>query len=493
MPNKDNWSALANLKDPSEALTSAELWALNTSTSGGVKVTSIAGALFNHKDNKKGHQDLHQIYFQPIKKGAWIKFPNTSNIWYQSHCDAAVELITYCTHYIDFLESIWDHKKDPKFNNMELNLYHGLKDWATCTKLAALALYGEQICTPYICHIHCSPDLNHLTLGPFHQKLIAHIKKLIAHSDVLSLDPAEGLNFSEESQYKHSPAVIAIQESQNDMPHFCGIFKALLTGALESWENFTEEFKIGGNIDLATKSELDDTWMPATNNVNEGALGALWKMLQENPNMSIHLIEAFKKFQCNNTQSFMDFSFKAVDHRWLMQEARWINAIGLLKIQAANQLGHNWQAEELTYKRLKEKVQKQAILKARLDAVVLIQDAEEIEKLTCKTLDEQLAVHCWMDPDVLRVGQVKVKALKITALLEAIARYRTCMETQGGLEPMNSPDNNDEDLSADMQSDDDEEDEEELYWLIVLSNSTTVVLIMLYIVIKQYLFLTKLN
>ena len=64
-------------------------------------------------------------------------------------------------------------------------------------------------------------------------------------------------------------------------------------------------------------------------------------MLQENPNMSIHLIEAFKKFQCNNTQSFMDFSFKAVDHRWLMQEARWINALGLLKIQAANQLEHN--------------------------------------------------------------------------------------------------------------------------------------------------------
>lgn len=107
-------------------------------------------------------------------------------------------------------------------------------------------------------------------------------------------------------------------------------------------------------------------------------------------------------------------------------------------------------------------MQKQAILKARLDTVVLIQDAEEIEKLTCKTLDEQLAVHCQMDPDVLRVGQVKVKVLKITALLEAIARYKTCMETQGGLEPMDTPDNN-EDLSAGMQSDDDEEDEEELY------------------------------
>lgn len=74
MPNKDNQSALTDLEDPSEALTSAELWALNISTSGGVKATSIASALFDHKDNKKGHQDLHQIYFQPIKKGAWIKF-----------------------------------------------------------------------------------------------------------------------------------------------------------------------------------------------------------------------------------------------------------------------------------------------------------------------------------------------------------------------------------------------------------------------------------
>lgn len=59
MPNKDNQSALADLKDPSETSNPAELQALNTSTSGGIKTTSIAGALFNHKDDKKGHQDLH--------------------------------------------------------------------------------------------------------------------------------------------------------------------------------------------------------------------------------------------------------------------------------------------------------------------------------------------------------------------------------------------------------------------------------------------------
>ena len=176
-----------------------------------------------------------------------------------------------------------------------------------------------------------------------------------------------------------------------------------------------------------------------------------------------------------------------------MQEARQINALGLSKIRAANQLEHNQWVEELTPERLKEKAQKKADLKAKLDAVVLIQNAEEIKKLTCKTLDEQLAVHHWMDPDVLRIGQVKVKVLKITALLEAVARYKTCMETQGSPEPTNNPDNNDEDLSAGLQSDDEEEDEKELYWLIVLSNSTTIILIVLYIVIQQYIFLTKLN
>ena len=143
-----------------------------------------------------------------------------------------------------------------------------MKDWATCTELAALALYGEQICTPYICHIHCSPDLNHLTLRPFHQKLIAHL-------DVLSFDHAEGLNFLDGTQYKHSAAVIMIQESEKDMPHFCGVYKALLIGAIESQENSTEKFKTGGDTDLATDGPLDDAWMPATNDVNEGTLGAL--------------------------------------------------------------------------------------------------------------------------------------------------------------------------------------------------------------------------
>ena len=97
-------------------------------------------------------------------------------------------------------------------------------------------------------------------------------------------------------------------------------------------------------------------------------------MLRENPNMSLHLVEAFKKFQRNDTQSFMDFCFQAVDHRWLMREARRIDTLGLSKVRAANQLEHDRQVEELTREKLKEKARKQAKLKARLDVVELIQD-----------------------------------------------------------------------------------------------------------------------
>ena len=65
--------------------------------------------------------------------------------------------------------------------------------------------------------------------------------------------------------------MIAIQESEKYIPHFPRVYKALLTGALKSWENFTGEFKTGDKINLATNNELDDAWIPATNNVNEGA------------------------------------------------------------------------------------------------------------------------------------------------------------------------------------------------------------------------------
>lgn len=122
LANRDNAATLGDITSSSEASTAAEARAFEVSGAGGVKTISIAGAIFNHKDDKKGQQDSHRIYFQKVKGGHSAKFPNTSNIRYQSHCQAAAELIAYLPQYKLFLLDIKDKKKERRLNHMEQNL-----------------------------------------------------------------------------------------------------------------------------------------------------------------------------------------------------------------------------------------------------------------------------------------------------------------------------------------------------------------------------------
>ena len=85
----------------------AQNQAVDASQSGGVKLTSLAGAVFHHKDNKKGQQDTLQLYFE-AKISYMISFPDTSNTQYQSHCKAAVVLLLYLPLFIEFLELVQD-------------------------------------------------------------------------------------------------------------------------------------------------------------------------------------------------------------------------------------------------------------------------------------------------------------------------------------------------------------------------------------------------
>jgi hypothetical protein len=71
-----------------------EQHALDNTTCGGVKAASIAGAIFNHKDDKKGQQHTFSWWCQ--NHGIPSTFPDTSNTRYGSHCDAAAVLIQNC-------------------------------------------------------------------------------------------------------------------------------------------------------------------------------------------------------------------------------------------------------------------------------------------------------------------------------------------------------------------------------------------------------------
>ncbi|KIJ59127.1 hypothetical protein HYDPIDRAFT_170950 [Hydnomerulius pinastri MD-312] len=122
LANKDNAATLKGISDTdiTDALTAAELRAFEVSGWGGPKTTSIAGAIFNNKDDKKGLQDAHRQYFVVIKgPGESTTFPNTSNVRYQSHCFAAEELITYLDNYIALLIQTRYKKEKHNFSHME--------------------------------------------------------------------------------------------------------------------------------------------------------------------------------------------------------------------------------------------------------------------------------------------------------------------------------------------------------------------------------------
>lgn len=213
LANRDNAAVLDAIPMGEDAVTAAELRAMDVSSAGGIKATSLAGAIFNHKDEKKGQQDSHRIYFQEIKDGHSTKFPNTSSTRYQSHCHAAAELLAYLKHYHSFLLAIKDRKEKRRLNHMELNLQSALHDTATLTELAVLALYGIFVTEPYINYVRGSglTETNILNLGPFHHDLISHIKTLIATPELLlSSDTADSAEFLGRATWRKSRAVAEI-------------------------------------------------------------------------------------------------------------------------------------------------------------------------------------------------------------------------------------------------------------------------------------------
>ncbi|KAJ7856472.1 hypothetical protein B0H14DRAFT_3448402 [Mycena olivaceomarginata] len=96
LANKDNAAAIT-LGDEGDS--AAIERAIKVSQRGGHKLVSLCGDLFRHKDDKRGHQDLHRHHFSMVKfeatgTNSTIKFPDTSNNRYNTHLGGAVELVT---------------------------------------------------------------------------------------------------------------------------------------------------------------------------------------------------------------------------------------------------------------------------------------------------------------------------------------------------------------------------------------------------------------
>jgi hypothetical protein len=287
--NHDNTAAAA------VGSSAARKRALDVSGAGGVKATSLAGVIFNDKDDKKGQQDSLQA-FLITKLGYPITFPDTSNICYHSHAHAATELILHHSLYIEFLELVHDKKESGSFTNMESNLYKALQDIPTLTELAVLTLYSTSVCLPYLKCVQGDTSASALDLGPLHDDVKSHCAAIIDNPGLLLDDDAShtlGCLFGD--AWKQPEAFYAVHALMPQLPHIKGALIAFFKGALATWECFTPEFA----------AEHAKAWIPTTNDAHEGALGDFRVAKRKWPNLTLAQYNSCKMYARNKTGKYI--------------------------------------------------------------------------------------------------------------------------------------------------------------------------------------------
>ncbi|KAI0054449.1 hypothetical protein BV25DRAFT_1888666 [Artomyces pyxidatus] len=437
LANRDNAATLDGIADGATPSTAAEIRAAEVSSRGGVKTTELAGALFNHKDDKKGAHDTYRNYLRE-HYGRKTNFPDTSNTRYQTYCDGAGEIIVFKEGLLELLNLIKDKKTTRTLNHMEQNVYNALQDAPTLTEMSVLVLYAQAVTHPYMRFIRGSGsgNGNMLNYGPFHRDVLSFIQKLIDNPSLLLAANATSETGSMDGLDWFRPeAFEAVQKLAPDLPHLEGALVAFLRGALATWERFTSEFAPGGLIDQATASERERAWMPATNDANEGALGSFRLHARMKPSSTVHAYNAQATYSHNNTEDFMAALFiEPADHRHLMREARAMDSSGLAAKARALQVAHDQAVVD--EKRAKDVMRKHKVneKEARLQAIVLITDVASLEKLTSAQLEDQMDK--WRKGGDTLIGLKKDslrKAEKLSKLHEAISRSASLIDSDPDL------------------------------------------------------------
>jgi len=427
LANRDNDMVLAERNQAishGDEVTPTQEQALNRSSRGAIKTAQIAGAIFNHKDDKKGHHDFFRDWWKK-HVGIPFTFPDTSNNRFQSYCYAAAALLLYLQSFRQFLKHLQITKQNGRLNHMESNLWKALHDPATLSELAILALYGETVSYPYVKAIRSTSESgekqNMLDLRPLHQKVSSHIQAIIANPfNLLCENPSSDIASLEGDEWQHPDIFKSIKGL--DLPYLEELLVAFFIGADETWSRFISEFAPGGLIDAATTEERDLAWMPATNDENEGALGSFRKLIRQQPQLTMQAYNGLTMFFRNNTQLFMEAKFTTEeDYKFLHKLARETGS-GEQAWRKAGVDHRDDKQHRLLEKRKKrqEQAQKNA---ERIAGIAIILDKQIVSNLKGNHLLDQIKIFRETGAPNLRGSIPKLANQKRQALVDAVKLY----------------------------------------------------------------------
>ncbi|KAJ3847622.1 hypothetical protein EV368DRAFT_50851 [Lentinula lateritia] len=375
LPNRDNAAAINKA-----AGTGAADRALECSERGAVKVASLAGSIFRHKDRKRGQQDTLRFFFDH-KLGFNVSFPDTSNTRFQSHAEACAVIIIYLDLFIEFLTYVKQNKGSGKLNHMEQNVFDGLQDIPTRHEFVVITLYWLAISVPYMREIRgpYATEDNILKLGPLHQRVIDHIDMLIEHTKYLIGPNASAEKGSLDGRVWERPeAFYACQRYAPDLPHLKGLLVHFLKHARVLWVRFSAELLPGGALSKATPEQIESAWMEKTNDLNEADFGMYRQAAHTTPTISLAQYNARKMYKMNRTSEFLR-NLSPEMRQWLRKVTRRQDASGSNRQQHIQLAKYRQKVAEDKTRKQEEQAQKRAKAAREIDAISPIQTVTELD------------------------------------------------------------------------------------------------------------------
>jgi hypothetical protein len=373
--NRDNAAAAAS------GTSLAQDRANEISQGGAIKVASLAGLLFNHKDDKKGLQDTYRNFFEH-HLGYPVYFPKTSGTRFQSHLEASSELIVHLPLYLDLLVEVKDNKEKVNFNHLEHNVYTALQDTPTLTEMAALALYLLAISHPYMRVVRGSGErrVNAIDLAAFHEEVKAHCQKLIDNPDLmLAPDACFTTGTLDGNVWERPEAFYAVHRLAPSLPHLRGCFVSFVEGALDTWGRFTSEFTHGGAIDRLTEDQRKKVFISATNDHNEGALGCTRKAFWRSGTLSLRRHNAATTYKMNGTRAYMKNVLTHSQRTRLRQASRQYQKTNPDSKRRKEQAAYDSQKAKEKRQRVSEHLEKIADAESFLDNLKLELDVTALQ------------------------------------------------------------------------------------------------------------------
>jgi hypothetical protein len=145
--------------------------------------------------------------------------------------------------------------------------------------------------------------------------------------------------------------------------------------------------------------------MPATNDINEGALGAFHNLMRHQPQLTLLGHNALKMYFTNNTQAFMAANFtQPEDYQFLHQMAR--ESIGEERKQKQELVKFQQNHHAAKLAKREEAVQKKKENADQLANTLLVLDKEKVAALKGQALKDQLKLFQHLDaPNLAQIKQ----------------------------------------------------------------------------------------